>query len=155
MDGIMFDLLESIGFDTQYAIQYYPANHRDMTGKTGVGFLATGEININRKHMKAVYTDTITRLAATSYTDRSLTQELAGMMNNTLDFNSFNDVGEEEDSNLFEDQLQPDYKYVAGQIKQLAEIRDSLRGPPMGADGSPATREEVATWYKLTLANQL
>jgi hypothetical protein len=77
------------------------------------------------------------------------------MMNNTLDFNSFNDVGEEEDSNLFEDQLQPDYKYVAGQIKQLAEIRDSLRGPPMGADGSPATREEVATWYKLTLANQL
>lgn len=148
MDGKVSAVLEAIGFDTIYPIIYYPANHRDMSGKTGLGFIACGEININRKHLTAVYTDTITRVAASSYTDRSLTRELAGLMNNTLDFNSFNEPGADEDTTMYEDQLNPDFKEVEAQIKQLVDIRDQLRGDPMGADGSPKTYEEVAEWVE-------
>ena len=148
MDGIIYNILDNIGFDVQYAVQYFAANHRDLKGKVAVGFMATGEININRKHMNAVYTDNMTRLAASSYTDRSLTVELANLSGTVLDFKAFNEAGiEEGGKELYEGLIEENWKEVKAEINMLNGLRDRIRGPLYNAAGSPKTFEEYAEWY--------
>lgn len=147
-DDLVFYHLDKLGFDCDYAVEYLPSNHRCMRGKVAVGYRVVGELQVNRAFVNSVMCSTVERVAISSYQDRSLTQELAVLMNNTLDFNSFHESSiDEEDDSVFEDQLQPDRDYVGQQIQQLIDIRDRLRGSPYDNAGNPRTREQVKAWY--------
>lgn len=154
-DALVNSYLEQLGFDLDYALEYVPNNHRDMQGNTGVGFRIIGEINLNRKHMNAVYTDTITRMAAAAYTDRSLTTELATLAGTTLDFAAFSDGGVEEDDGVFfQELIDPDWQMIASQIKALEETRDNIRGPMLNKAGTAKTTEEYQEWYSFANSNK-
>lgn len=144
-DELMLTYLDKIGMDCEYAVEYLPSKHRNMQNNVVLGFQAVGELQCGLAFVNSVFCSTVERIAIASYQDRSLTQELAGMMNNTLDFNSFNDDGIEEEGGML-DQLEEDWSQVDAQIRQLIEIRDFLRGPPFNAAGSPKTMGEVKEW---------
>lgn len=129
---------------------YYAANHRDMSGKVGVGYVVCGEININRKHMNSVYTDTITRIAASSYLDRSLTQELATLSGTTLDHDAFHEchVVDVIDDPYLGEYVEDTWKAVEREIKVLEELRAFIRGPAYDESGSPKTREQYKEYLE-------
>jgi hypothetical protein len=72
----------------------------------------------------------------------SLTKEIAKLLGNSVDLRS--DVGDEEDSNLTTELIEPDYKEVTLEILTLEKIRDRIRGTPYNDAGALKTPEEYA-----------
>lgn len=134
MDAVINNCLEQLGFSLNHAIQYIPANHRDLSGKVEVGFRAVGEISQNREFINSHLCTMTERLVAAAQVDPSLTRELCTLMGNSLNI-SGEDAGEE--SSDFPDELvEPDYKNVVDQIAALERIRDEIRGTAYAEDGS-------------------
>lgn len=79
MDDTINAILEEIGFDVDYGITYFPAKHRNLQNNILIGYMASGEVSINRKHLTSVYADLTDVLIASSYSDTSLTKELANL----------------------------------------------------------------------------
>jgi hypothetical protein len=122
-------ILDAIGIDTEYPVSYLPSKHRDMQGKIAVGFMAVGDISLNRSFINSYLCNTTERMIAASYSDPSLTRELGALMGHQVNFRSLlDDEAEFDGEELPEDQLEPDRREVAAQIKALAEIRDQIRG---------------------------
>lgn len=147
-DALMYGILDKLGFDIEYPIMYLANKHRDMQNKVSIGFRAVGEINIQRKHIEAVYTDLTTRLAASAYTDPSMTIELAELAGKTIDINSFS--GGEDSPNAEDvatDMIEPSYQDTLAQMKLLESIRDEVRGPMYNEKGSPKVLEEYQCWW--------
>ena len=147
-DALVYGVLDNLGFDIEYPILYLANKHRDMRNKVGVGFRAVGEINIQRKHIEAIYTDLTTRLAASAYTDPSMTIELAELAGKTIDIKSFSD-GEDSPhaEDVPSDMIEPSYLDVLNQMKLLESIRDNIRGCMYNEKGSPKTLEEYQCWW--------
>jgi hypothetical protein len=128
-DGIMSDILSKIGFDVEYPIQYVPVKHRDMQNNVAVGFMAIGDISINRAFINSFMCSTIERMIAASYRDPSLTRELGSLMGHHVNYRSLlDDDADFDGEELPDDMLEPDRHEVAAQIKMLSELRDSIRG---------------------------
>lgn len=142
-DALVESILKKIGFDTDYPITYIPSKHRDMQNKVAVGFMVVGEISLNRSFINSSLCSTTERLVASSYTDPSMTRELSNLMGNHINFKALiAEEGEGESDELPSDMLEPDREFVALQIKQLAEIRDMIRGTMYNEAGDLKTFEE-------------
>ena len=142
-DAKMEKVLAACGLDVEYPVLYIPTKHRCMGNKVAVGFQCVGEISINRAYLKSAMCSTTERMVAASYTDPSLTRELANLMGGTVNYRSLQDESIEfEGDELPEDMLEPDRVEVAKQIKQLTEIRDVLRGSPYNEAGDLKTFAE-------------
>src|ERR1700741_2477056 len=94
-DDLINSYLAQLGFDTNKAILYVPAKHRDLAGKAAMGYRAVGEIDPhNRTFLNSSLCLPIERLIAASKTDMSLTRELAKLMGSNVDLR---DDGVEEE----------------------------------------------------------
>lgn len=149
-DELMFSVLDQLGMDCQYAVEYLPSQHRNMQGKVVIDFQATGELQLQRSFVDSYLCSPIERNIAYGYTDLSLSEALASTSWTNPDYDAFHQEEMSEECELFMDQQQDtfDYEFVGKQIEQLRSIRDTLRGPPYNAAGSPKTREEFKTWYE-------
>lgn len=141
-DALVNSYLRQLGFNVTRAILYVPAKHRDLQGNVGVGFRAVGEIRRDRGFLTSPLCTATERLIAASYYDMSLTKEIAKLLGNSVDLRS--DVGDEEDSNLTTELIEPDYKEVTLEILTLEKIRDRIRGTPYNDAGALKTPEEYA-----------
>jgi hypothetical protein len=128
-------VMSQCGIDVEYDIEYIPCLHRDMQNKVAVGFLAVGELNINRHVLNSVVCDVTDRLVAAGMQDPSLAKELAGMLSSRADYRHLNEdtdaVDIEEDSGRGrnnDDDVEDTYDYVSAQIRQLEKLRDEIRG---------------------------
>jgi len=74
-DVEVFAVLDAVGFDSRQGIKYIVANHRDMAKQDGVGYIATGEYNPDRKFNKFITVEDMIVIAG--MTDISLGKELA------------------------------------------------------------------------------
>lgn len=142
-DAIMSDILSEIGIDIEYPVTYVPSKHRDLQNKVGVGFMAVGDISLNRSFINSSLCSVTERMIAASYSDPSLTRELGTLLGHQVNFRSLlEDETEFDGDELPEDQLEPDRHEVAAQIKYLAELRDSIRGSMYNEAGDLKTFQE-------------
>lgn len=150
MDDTINAILAEIGFDVDYGITYFPAKHRNLQNNILIGFLASGEVSINRKHLTSVYADLTDVLIAASFTDPSLTKELANLsgLSRSYDNNQESDDYGDQQQDMPPNQLEEDWEDIEKQIRQLEEIRDIIRGPQMDESGSAKTAEQYKAWYK-------
>lgn len=142
-DDLVESILSQVGFDTSYPVLYVPSKHRDMQNKVAVGFMAVGEISINRAFINSNMCSITERMIAASYTDPSLTRELARLAGNHVNYKSLlEDEAEGSGEEFTDDMLEPDHDIIAAQIKLLADLRDSIRGPMHNDSGDLKTFEE-------------
>jgi hypothetical protein len=142
-DAVMADILGQVGFDTEYPITYVPVKHRDMQNKVAVGFMAVGDISINRSFINSYLCSTVERMIAASYVDPSLTRELGSLMGHHVNYRSLlDDDAEWSGEELPDEMLEPDRREVAALIKSLAELRDTIRGSMYNESGDLKTFEE-------------
>lgn len=150
MDDKINAILAEIGFDVDYGITYFPAKHRNLQNNILIGFMAAGEVSINRKHLTSVYADLTDVLIASSYSDTSLTKELANLsgLSRSYDNNQESDDYGDGQQDMPANQLEEDWEDIEKQIRQLEEIRDIIRGPQMDESGSAKTAEQYKAWAK-------
>lgn len=143
-------LLHELGFDCDYPLSYFPANHRDLSGKIAIGFMVSGEVQINRKHLTSVFADLTDVLISSSYTDPSLTRELADLSGLSRNYAAYHECEVEEynvgNYEIPDNQLEDDWEDVAKQIKQLEDIRDAIRGCQYNSSGALKTSQEYKEW---------
>lgn len=150
MDKLVLSCLEQLGFDTKQAIVYLPSKHRSMQGKVAVDFIACGEINRDKKYRHLL--DTTQRIVAVGYSDASLAREMEDMLGRTRNYQPDdmvvgkmskkereyrleNDIDLSDEDEYDVEYIEDDYDMVLAQIKQLEEIRDTLRGPMFNSAG--------------------
>lgn len=144
-DALVSNILSKIGFDIDYPVLYVPCKHRDMQNKVAIGFMAVGEISLNRAFINSPMCSITERMVAASYTDPSMTRELGALMGNTVNYRRLlsEDI-ESEGDELPDDMLEADRHEVASQIKVLCEIRDAIRGDMYNEAGDLKTYEEYS-----------
>jgi hypothetical protein len=154
-DDAVGAVLEQIGFDLEYPVSYIPAKHRNMQGKVVIGFLAVGEINMNRSFINSRLCTLTERMIAAAYTDPSLTRELGNLMGMRANFRTLLDNGNAvSNENLPEDMLEPDRDIVLQQLKDLEAVRDAIRGPLYNDRGEAKTYAEYKEPPKDILINK-
>jgi len=142
-DDLMRSLLSKIGFDVDYPVAYIPSKHRDMQNKIAVGFMAVGDISLNREFINSPMCSVTERMVAASYTDPSLTRELSNLMGNQVNLKTLmSDESEYDGEELADDMLEPDREFVSAQIKVLESIRDDIRGSMYNDAGDLKTYDE-------------
>lgn len=148
-DDLVASVLSKIGFDIDYPVAYIPSKHRDMQNKVAVGFMAVGDISLNRDFINSPMCSVVDRMVAAAYTDPSLTKELANLTGNQVNFKALmDDEGDYAGDELDDSLLEPDYEYVSQQIKQLESIRDAIRGPMYNEAGALKTYAEYKQYYQ-------
>lgn len=147
MDDIMEPILDKLGFDTDYGILYEPNLHRDMQNKVAVGFRVIGELQCNRSFVNSDLCSTYERIAISSYSDRSLTQELCGLLGNTANVETFYEIGEGDlrMSDILSYIDLEEEERIVKEMEQLRRVRDMLRGSCYNRDGSIKTFEDYRT----------
>lgn len=129
MDSTIRPFLYILGIDTEYPIEYGAYNHRDLNNKTGIGYRLVGEIRCDAEFRKSPFCDTIDRVAITGYQDSSLTQELAQMMNHTVDFDAMDDEeGFLATEDFTTDMIEPDYEEVSAELQRMRKTIIEIRG---------------------------
>jgi nicotinamide mononucleotide adenylyltransferase len=114
-----------------------------MRNNVAVGFMAVGDISLNRSFVNSYMCSATERMIAACYSDLSLMRELGTLMGTHVNYRSLlEDESEYDGEDLPEDMLEPDRHAVAAQIKQLAELRDSIRGPMYNEAGDIRTFNE-------------
>lgn len=150
MDDKINAVLSDLGIDTDYGVCYQAAKHRNLQGKVVIGYMAVGDVQINRKHLTSVFADLTDILISSAYTDPSLTKELANLsgLSRSYDNNQESDDYGDEQQAMPANQLEEDWEEVEKQIMQLEEIRDIVRGPMLNESGAAKTAEEYKHWLK-------
>ena len=147
-DMEVFAVLDAVGFDTRQGITYIVANHRDMGKNTGVGYIAIGEYNVDRKYNKFVDVVDLTIIAG--LTDISLAKEMAILSGKRFAYNNKDeyDIGPKKrkpdpryfsDEQLLEmgfsegndeeeyDDVDNSYEVITAQIETLQGVLDAVR----------------------------
>lgn len=148
LDALVNEALGELGFNLNAAILYVPAKHRDLANKVGVGFRAVGEIDANnRRFLNSRLCLPIERLIAASQFDMSLTKELAKLMGTTtadLRDTAIMDMNHWEEDPKSQEYIEDDHLQVAQEIRELAIIRDQIRGEKYNDRGALKTPYEYA-----------
>lgn len=135
-------VLSEIGFDCEYPIEYSCANHRDLTGKTGVGFMAIGDVSINRKHLTSAYADLTDIMISASYQDPSLAWQLGELSGKQRSYDNNLSLEDDFDRNYPKELLQLNYSDVEWQIKEMNDLCEHIRGSKYGPSGGLKTTQE-------------
>lgn len=147
-DKMMAKYLEQLGFNTDAPVQYIPNKHRDMQGNVGVGFRAVGTIAVGSEFLESRMATMEDRILATYFTDPSLARELAQMMNTGISFSDGDDNSLLDDEDEFPEELtEPDFPEVEAALKELEQLRDSIRGSMYNESGAPKTYGEYETCH--------
>lgn len=134
MDMTVNIFLRQLGFDLNHAILYVPAQHRDLSGKVAIGFRAVGEISDNREFLTSRLCTITERLVAAARKDPSLCRELCQMMGNSINLSDGDSPG---DGETYPDELvEETFDSVATEIRNLENIRDTIRGTPYDEAGA-------------------
>lgn len=142
-DDLVASVLSKVGFDIDYPVTYIPSKHRDMQNRVAVGFMAVGEISLNRAFISSSICTPTERMIASSYTDPSLTRELARLAGNHVNYKSLlEDEAESDGDELPDEMLEPDRDIVSAQIRTLADLRDMIRGSMYNDAGDLRTYAE-------------
>lgn len=133
-DKLISEYLAIMGIDVEYGVEYFPANHRDISGYAAVGMMVRGEVDINRNKLNSPFGTLENKLIAAAYQDLSLCSalaELSGLARDTIG------IGKDVVEIAFEDEnICEDYESVTHQIKELYNLRDSIRGSCRNSAGS-------------------
>lgn len=134
MDSTVNAYLRELGFDLKQAILYVPSKHRDLSGKVAVGFRAIGEISDNREFLTSRLCTITERLLAAAEKDPSLCRELCNLMGNSINLGDGDTSSEDED--FPEELVETDYDEIATEIRNLENLRDTIRGTPYDEAGA-------------------
>jgi hypothetical protein len=145
MDEKVNRALAILGFDIEYPIEYFAANHRDLSNHVGVGFMARGEININRKHLTGPFTTVCELIAASGHTDMELADDLHKIANRSQELSG--------ESSARDKEVYPDDEDYDKLIRVLHQVRDSVRGPMYNEKGSLKTPEEYQEYLRMQKGN--
>lgn len=129
-DKLVAPVIHALGIDTDFPVEIHANKYRDMNGKVAIGYRFVGHLRIDRGYINSGFADTIERVAATGYSDPSLTRELAEMMGQTVDFKSFHE-GETEELSEEEfpvSMMEEDYASSEDLITTLNVIVNRVRG---------------------------
>lgn len=146
-DVDVYRVLEETGFDIDYPVEYYGAQHRDLTGKVAIGLVACGEVSCNRKHLNSAYSSTEDLLIASSFIDPSLTKELANLRGLSRSYEQDHSLEVESGVGQATANYTADEDTgIAAQIAQLNDLVELIRGPKYNSAGSLKTQEEYAQY---------
>lgn len=145
-DPLVNNVLRQCGMDIDYGVAYIPSKHVDMQGRIAIGYMAVGEVSINREYIDSPLSSSTDRLVAAGYRDVSLAQELLTLATSNRAYSEFVDteyLPEAEDVVGYDEaDVEEDYEWVSAQIQQLEDIRDALRGSMFNSAGTLKTAEE-------------
>lgn len=133
-DEAISNQLYTIGFDTSKPVCYLPGQHRNLQGKIVIGFRAVGEVRRDREFKNSFMASMVDRLTIVAYEDVSLMKQLAELTVKSRNFLAYGGdehyEAQKNDTTWFpSDQLEPDWKEVSEQIRELEMLRDRIRGP--------------------------
>lgn len=144
-DKLINSYLAVLGFNIDAAILYEPSKHRDLQNKVAVGFRAVGVITQDRAYLNSPLCTPTERMIAASFTDMSLTKELAKLSGTSshpeLTDMRVNNIGDNSSKQEYE-YSEPDYEEVTKQIEFFTILRDQIRGNPYNEYGSLKTANE-------------
>lgn len=147
-------VLEQIGYDCDYPIEYFYAVHRDLKGLVAEGFMATGCVQINRAFITSRLATMEDILIASTMQDTSLTHEMAklrGLARSYYHLNSLDD-GENQQGRRTDLEVGDKSEFVVGwqnvedKIRQMNALVETIRGPSLNEAGSAKTYEEFAQY---------
>lgn len=139
-------VLEAIGIETAYGVEYYACLHRDLTGLVAVGFMAAGSVTINRDHLNSAYASIEDRLIASAYSDPSLTRELGTLRGLQRSYEQDHALESESDvigakSRTYVEPLS-ESSAISQQIAELNDLCFHIRGNSHGPSGALKTQSE-------------
>lgn len=135
-------VLDALGVDCEYGISYYAAQHRNLAGDVLVGYLAAGEIQINRNHLTSPFADLTDILAASAYTDLSLTFELGELSGKQHCYESLLSLDDDTEKGFPKELVEPSCEQIGEQIRSMNELCESIRGASHNSAGAVKTPEE-------------
>lgn len=149
-EAALKEVLAEIGFNVQQPINFIPCLHRDMKQHAAVGFLVTGEYNVDRKYNKFI--DTTDRVVIVGMQDPSLAKDMLEIMGKKFSYKNEDETEnktrendaryytpeqlaelgytgmEQDDEDYSEGAVDSDYDMITSQIMALEAIKKSLRG---------------------------
>lgn len=133
-DALVNKALSLLGFSLRNPIFYVPCLHRDLQGKTAVGFRATGTLNNDMAYIESQLCPQIERLIHSARRDASLASELARMIGHSVNLDD--DYASDPVTVFEEADVDPDYLKNAALIRDMEVYRDKVRGWPYNGVGS-------------------
>jgi len=131
-DKHVWPYLYELGVDTEYGVEIDVNDYRDLNDKIGIGYRYVGEIRCDAAFRKSPFCTATDRLVITSYHDRSLTQELAGIMSQgTMTFDADGD-----DEAFLEEHIETSFGENTQQISVLKQMLYNVRGSQRNASGA-------------------
>ena len=129
-DALALPFLYDMGIDTRFPFSITCNLHRDLNNKVAVGYRYTGYMRRDKAFANSPFCDMISRVAIAMDRDVSLGLHMAGMLNQTLDFDKMvseaNIDGNEREAEEMEDD--EGFSENSKLIRTLEELRDSIRG---------------------------
>lgn len=149
-DELVKSVLQQIGYDTRQPIEYTVSNHRDMQGKSAVGFQVIGEYNTDPKYKH--FLDTVDRVVVAGLTDIHLARDMETLLGKRFIYRNEDETEnktrendpryytpeqlaemgftgmEQDDEDYSEGVVDSDYDMITSQIMALEAIKKSLRG---------------------------
>ena len=129
-DALALPFLYDMGIDTRFPLHITCNLHRDLNNKVAVGYRYTGYMRRDKAFTKSPFCDMISRVAIAMDRDVSLGMHMAGMLNQTLDFDKMVSEANIDGNEREAEEMEDDTEYVANSvlIRTLEELRDSVRG---------------------------
>ena len=145
MDDKVADVLKQCGVDINKPVLYTPCKHRTLRNKVVLGFVASGDLSLKDQYRHLF--DVTERIAVAATTDIYLARDMIKMSHTPL-ITDVERVSDREEDPLDRVEEEDDYHEVLANIKQLEELRDSLRGSCFNESGGLKTYDEYAKDYE-------
>lgn len=142
MDEDVNRALATVGFDTEYPLEYFAAQHRDMSGRVAIGYMIAGEVQCNRAHLTSKYATLEDVLIASAYLDTSLTEELGKLRGLSRTYDNNLSLEDDFERNYPKELVQLNWNDIERQIYELNELCVHIRGPKHSDSGGLKTTQE-------------
>lgn len=142
MDDSVWRVLEEVGFDRDYGFSYEAHNYRDLSGVVGIGYVASGSMSLNRKHLTSAYADLTDIMIAAAHSDPSLARELGELTGKNRSYDHQSSLEDDSERSFAKELIEPTWGSVEKQIRELNELCTFIRGSQYNSAGSLKTCEE-------------
>jgi hypothetical protein len=154
MDEKVNRVLHELGVDLDYGVSYYAAQHRNLAGEVIVGYMACGEIQINRKFLSSKFADLTDLMVASAFTDPSLTFALGELTGKTRSYNHSHSLEDDSDKSFLKEHVEPACWTIEKQIKSMNDLVEFIRGPSHNSAGTVKTPEEYKQYAEQNKGNK-
>jgi len=140
-DEIVLNHARTAGMDITGGYEYSASQHKNMFGKTVIGYRLVGELRNDSTFRSSLFCTPEVRTLSHLRRDVSLTQEMVKLSGGCFSYGK-NAEDDAEDVREYESMWEPDWQVLEQQINLLNQIAIDIRGTPYGANGG------LRTWYE-------